>query len=157
MSNQREYRAKYLRGALDLWNQAVQLQSQRCQNVDADARTSRIDINFYIVSVKRLREVAFQTVQRFDLDELREPLRQFDERWPNFAELRNRQEHYRDPTGGYPSDTWYFTGSVVDLKPGGRVEYVVDVETMGPWAERLYDAAVSALDAEVQRLETRAA
>jgi hypothetical protein len=118
---------------------------------------SRIDVNFYVVAVKRLREAVFHAVQRLDLNDLRSHVEAFDERWPGFAELRNRQEHFRDPVGGYPSETWYFAGSVVDLKPGGTVVYLVDTDSMSPWIERLYEAGSSALDAEIDRLESRAA
>ena len=142
---------------MDLWFQAAQLQSERSRDPSANSKVGRIDINFYVVAVKRLREAVVHAVRRLDLNELRSDVEAFDERWPGFAELRNRQEHYRDPVGGYPSETWYFTGSVVDLKPGGKVEYLVDTDSMTPWIERLYEAGATALDAEIEKLESRAA
>ncbi|HRQ39283.1 MAG TPA: hypothetical protein PLD25_15355 [Chloroflexota bacterium] len=145
MSLSRAKRIEYYKGAAAFWHEAILLQGQRCLEAQADADTIRVDLNFYVVSVQRLREVAVQIRDRLRQDSIRPALERFDTRWPRFKELRNSEEHILGPSGHYPLGIWYFRHAVVDLQPYGKVEYIVHLEAMESSINELFIAIREAL------------
>lgn len=107
-----------------------------------------MDLNFYIVSVQRLREVARHLRDRLGIQSVRRALQSFDTRWPCFRNLRNLEEHVLGPTGDHPLGIWYFRHGVADLKPEGRVEFVVHLESMEASVDELFQAICEALETE---------
>lgn len=148
MSPSRAKQVEYYKAAATFWREAIRLQSQRCLEAEADADTLRLDLNFYVVSVQRLREVARQIRDRLRLNSVRPALETFDRQWPRFKELRNREEHILGPSGQHPLGIWYFSHAVVDLQPYGKVEYIVHLKTMESSVDELSRAIQDALAAE---------
>jgi hypothetical protein len=95
-----------------------------------------MDLNFFVVACQRLRNVAI--AMKRELPESAEALAAFDQRWPQLANLRHIQEHIaypeQDPDSGFFGVT-YFGEFIVNLKPDGKVEYLVDTR----WTEALTD------------------
>lgn len=87
---------RYLRGAADLWREAVRLQQRR---LETDSMDTRIDLNFYTVAVFRLCNIARQAINLSGSERLRGVLDAFYARWPDFKLLRNEQEHFIGPQG----------------------------------------------------------
>ncbi len=142
-------RIHYYKGAAEHWREAIRVQQKRCLESTKDSVLSRIDLNFYVVSVSRLREVARQAKDRLNLDLLNDAIERFDARWPRFKELRNEEEHITGPSGQMPLGVWYFQGSVADLKANGKVEYLVHIEKMESDIEKLYSAICEILNTEL--------
>lgn len=136
----------YYRAAADFWYEVVGIQQTRCLGESSSSTEARADLNFYVVAVQRLREVAHMAHKRLDIEDARELLREFDERWPRFRELRNEEEHILGPSGHVPAGIWYFGDLVADLQPGG-VEYIVSVRDMEPWVDKLYNSLCDLLTA----------
>jgi len=139
-------RIQYYKGAAEHWREAIRVQKERCLEAKKDFR---IDLNFYVVAVFRLREVARQAKDRLNLPVLNDAIERFDARWPRFKELRNEEEHITGPSGQFPLGAWYFQNSVADLKAHGKVEYLVHIEHMESDVEALYGAICEVLDAEL--------
>lgn len=148
MSPSREKRIEYYRAAATFWREAIRLQRQRCLEAEADADTTRLDLNFYVVSVQRLREVARQIRDRLHQDSVRPALETFDARWPRFRELRNVEEHILGPSDRYPYGVWYFRDAITDLQPHGKVEYIVHLERMESSVDELFRSIQDALAPE---------
>ena len=74
-------------------------------------------------------------------------LDKFDRQWPRLKELRDSEEHVLGPAMNAPARIHYLGESVVDLQPGGGVEYIVHVEYMEMAIEELYEALCELLDA----------
>jgi hypothetical protein len=123
---------RYLRGAADHWRRAIRLQTER---LGVGSPDSRIDLNFYLVAVTRLCEIAERAMNFPGSEDLRESLRAFRSRWPHLKRLRNEEEHFQGPSradGG-----WYYFARDV-MNPSGT--YLLDVEEMEPHVESLYQA-----------------
>jgi hypothetical protein len=110
-----------------------------------DADTARMDLNFYVVALQRLREVARMARDRLHLQPAAQALELFDKKWPRFRELRNLEEHVLGPSLNAPEGIYYFGRFVADLQPDGKVEYIVDVIKTEPDIEQLYISLCMAL------------
>jgi hypothetical protein len=108
---------------------------------------ARADLNFYVVAVQRLREVAYMARKRPGIEGAGQLLQEFDERWPRFRELGNDKEHVLSPSSGYPTGIWYFGDVEADLK-SGAVDYIVSVRAMEPWVKKLYESLCDLLNEE---------
>jgi hypothetical protein len=108
----------------------------------------RADLNFYVVAVQRLREVARMTREKLQIQAAADALDLFDQRWPRLKELRNLEEHVIGPTMNQPAGIWYFQEFVADLQNGGKVNYIVHVIDMEPDVEQLYHALCGLLTLE---------
>jgi hypothetical protein len=97
-------------------------------------------MNFYVVAVQRLREVARQIHKRLGIEEARGALDEFDKQWPRLRELRNSEEHVTGPSLDAPAGIWYFGDSVTDLQVGGSVKYIIRVEDAKPSVNKLHKA-----------------
>jgi hypothetical protein len=151
----RENRIQYYAGAAEFWRKAAAIQSDRCLQNGSDPALARVDLNFYVVAVQRLRGVAEQARDRLGLADVRRFLDEFDKRWPRFIELRNLEEHTTGPTGGNPLGIWYFRGVVADCQPQGRAESLVHVVDMDPSVERLFQGLYGLLREELVTLSNR--
>ena len=140
--------ARYLRSVAEHWYQATLLQQARCMELMFDSVRRRIDLNFYVVAIERLREVAHQANRRLRIAAAADAVAQFDKAWPRFKELRNLEEHHRGPSGDYPAGIWYFSDSVIDGSPHGGVEYLVAIDDTQRDAERLYNDLMDCLSPE---------
>ena|SRR5687767_10576501 len=148
MSN--EDRLNYYRRAARFWLNASELQRTRCLATPNDADVSRADLNFYVVSVQRIREVARMVADRGKVSGAQAALDAFDSRWPRFQTLRNVEEHITGPSKSQASyGVWYFSHAVADLGPGGSVDYLERVEdtqvSVRSLAEELENLLSSAL------------
>jgi hypothetical protein len=146
MPPSRAGRVEYYKAAAEFWREAIRLQKQRCLEATADSNTSRFDLNFYVVSVQRLREVARHIRDRLHVETIRPAIEAFDTRWPRFKELRNLEEHVLGPSSQQSFGIFYFRGSVVDLQAYGKAEYIVAVERMEGSVDELYNAIRDALE-----------
>lgn len=144
----RNDRIQYYRGAADFWRAAIRLQQQRCLTNQKDPDVARADLNFYVVAVQRLREVARMTRDKLQIQLAGDALAQFDARWPRFRELRNDEEHVLGPSVNPPAGIWYFQAFVADLQDGGKVEYMIHVMDMEADIEELYQALCQILTPE---------
>lgn len=146
MSPSRAKRIEYYSAAATFWREAIRLQSQRCLDTETDDYTIRFDLNFYVVSVFRLREVATMVRDRLCEDSVRPALEAFDAQWPRFKELRNVEEHITGPSDRlYPYGVWYFRHAITDFQPNGKVEYIVDLKRMESSVDELFRAIQDAL------------
>ena len=84
-------RVKYYRAAADFWFEAVRIQEDRCLLGGNTSVQERVDMNFYVVAIQRLREVARQVRDRLQIQEAGKALEEFDRRWPRLKELRNSE------------------------------------------------------------------
>ncbi len=123
----------YLEGA-QFWLKASELQRTRCLEGTGDSDIARADINFYVVAVQRIREVARMAADRSRVSGAREALVDFDTVWPRFEELRNLEEHITGPSSKEPPHSiWYFRDLVAEWEPGLAVSYLIRVnETQEP-------------------------
>jgi hypothetical protein len=122
-------RLNYYRNAARFWLKACELQRTRCLATQNDADVARADLNFYVVAVQRIREVARMAADRGKVSGAQAALNAFDSRWPRFQTLRNVEEHITGPSKSQASyGVWYFSHAVADLGPGGSVEFLVRVE-----------------------------
>ncbi len=149
-----EARIRYYLGAAEFWREAVGVQSERCIGSTSDPTLARVDLNFYVVAVQRLVEVATRARDQLRLAGVRPLLKDFDARWPYFRELRNSDEHIKGPKGRYPSGIWYFKGKAADCKLGGSSETLVNVEQMDAEIEVLFQGLRNHLRTELARLTT---
>lgn len=132
---------KYYRAAADFWLGAIRIQEDRCVRNGKTSFQERVDMNFYVVAVQRLREVARQVRDRLQIEEARQALDEFDGRWPRLKELRNSEEHVTGPSlDAPPTGIWYFGNSVADLRAGGSVEYIIRIEDAKPSVNKLHEA-----------------
>lgn len=141
-------RIRYYRDAADFWFGATQLQQARCLQAGKQSAESRVDLNFYVVAVHRLREVARMSHQRLGLEEAEQGLKEFDDRWPRIKNVRNLEEHILGPSGDAPTGIWYFDHAITDLQPG-RVDYVVHIEHTQEAVSKLYKTLCELLDKDV--------
>ena len=123
-------RLKYYQGALQFWLGASELQLSRCLAPSCGSDAARADINFYVVAVQRVREVARLCKDKAGLDDAAVLLQEFDKQWPRFKELRHQQEHIKDLSDEPPYGIWYFKDVVAELGIGGDVNYLVRVDEM---------------------------
>ena len=122
-------RLKYYQGATRFWLQASELQRSRCLAPSSDSAAARADMNFYVVAVQRLRELARLCADRANLPNARALLTQFDNQWPRFRELRDKEEHSTGPGADEaPYGIWYFSDVVAELGRGGSVSFLVRVD-----------------------------
>lgn len=63
-------RARYYLAAANFWFEAVHLQKARCQQREKSVVESRADLNFYVVALQRLLEVARMTRDRLGIKRL---------------------------------------------------------------------------------------
>ena len=106
MSKKRSDKIRYLRAAADHWREAILVQERRCRNQNSDS-VGRIDLNFYVVAVVRLRNIAIRARDVLRLDSVRGPIEKFDKRWPRLTKLRDEEEHFnqvgkKSTLGSYP-------------------------------------------------------
>jgi hypothetical protein len=139
---------KYLEAANEFWIEAVQLQANRCEKAHEGPRGFVADVAFYVVAVQRLREVARMASTTLDLTDAQKALDNFDQRWPNFKHLRNILEHIllseSNPEAGHFGIS-FMPGSIVDLRPGGEVDYLIDVRDAAPSVKVLNQSLAEAL------------
>jgi hypothetical protein len=148
MNNSR--RLEYYRHAARFWLKASELQRSRCLAPSPDSEIARADLNFYVVAVQRIREVARMSADRGQVVEAGQALEMFDKEWPRFKGLRNLEEHITGPgTDQAPYGIWHFADLVAELASSGSVEYVVRVEetqqSVRTLATALEDALASAV------------
>lgn len=140
-------RRQYYLAAATFWLAAVYLQRERCTVppgralVDDEVDIHRADMDFYVVAVKRLREVARQARDRLpDSGPIRQAIERFDQRWPDLLSARNYSEHISGPGGSIPGgNVWYFTDAIIGPGPRGEPRYVVDIEDTTRSAEELFE------------------
>jgi hypothetical protein len=129
-----DVRRQYWRSLADFWFSAASLEAKRCKDGSSTGESRMIDLNFFVVACQRLRNVA--TAIKRDLPQSAVALAAFDQRWPQLANLRHIQEHIaypqRDPEHGLFGVT-YFGEFIANLKPNGKVEYLIDTR----WDEAL--------------------
>ena len=141
-------RRQYYLAAATFWLGAVRLQRDRCTVprgkalIGPEADAHRVDMDFFVVAVNRLRAVACQARDRLpDSGAIREAIERFDQRWPDLLGARNYSEHILGPGGSIPGgNVWYFTDSIVGPGPRGEPRYVVDIRDTPHSAEKLFDA-----------------
>ena len=143
-------RLNYYRRAARFWLNASELQRTRCLATPNDSDVARADLNFYVVSVHRIREVARMAADRGKVSGAQAAVSAFDSRWPRFQTLRNVEEHITGPSKSQaPYGVWYFSHAVADLRPGGSVDYLVRIEdtqvSVGSLAEELENLLFSVL------------
>jgi hypothetical protein len=112
----RSDRIQYYRGAAEFWRAAIRLQQQRCLTDQKESVAVRADLNFYVVAVQRLREVARMAREKLQIQAAADALDQFDQKWSRFKELRNVEEHVLGPTMNQPEGIWYFQKFAADLQ-----------------------------------------
>jgi uncharacterized protein (UPF0305 family) len=81
----------FYRDASIFWRRTAQRQLERCLESADNREQNRADMEFYLVAVARIREVAHQAKNR--KVEVRAAIKTFDDRHPQFRELRNAAEH----------------------------------------------------------------
>lgn len=146
-------RLKYYRHAARFWLKASELQKARCLSPAQGSESTRADLNFYIVAVQRIREVARMAANRGRVSAARSVLGVFDAEWPRFKILRDLEEHSTGPSFSEPPyGIWYFSDAVADLGPGGSVEFIVRVEQTQESVCRLATALENALDSALAQL-----
>ena len=145
----RKERLQYYLAAADFWFRATELQRDRCL---CRSDTFRADMNFYVVAVQRLREVARMARDRGEVMGAKTALESFDSEWPRIAEVRNLEEHALGPRGHVPFGIWYFPHAIADLQAGGKVEDIVQVEETQQSVSRLADQLKKAIEADVASL-----
>jgi hypothetical protein len=141
-------RRQYYLAAATFWLRAVHLQRGRCTIPSdqglfgAEADAHRADMDFFVVAVKRLREVACKARDRLpDSGPIRDAIDRFDRRWPDLLGARDYSEHILGPGGSTPGgNVWYFTDSIVGTGSRGEPLYVVDIRDTPRSAEELYEA-----------------
>lgn len=138
---------KYLSAANDFWMEAIQFQVKRCEAKHEGPRDYAFEVIFYATAVQRLREVARMAASALRLREAKDALSAFDERWPNFKNLRNVLEHILLPASD--SDTGhlgitFFPGTIADLRPG-TVDYLIDTRDAAISVAELYQRLAKAL------------
>lgn len=113
-----------------------------------------MDFTFYVVAVTRLQEVAWQLHKRLEVPGMKEAAQALNDRWPRLRELRNSEEHMKGmPSGEYPFGLWYFGDQAADLRPGGRVEYVLDVESAEHDVDKLHGSIIEAIDEALRQMD----
>src|SRR5688572_18800812 len=94
-------RLKYYQAAAYFWLKASELQKSRCLAGSTDSDVARADMNFYVVAVQRLREVARQAAARAGVRGAQTALKAFDTEWPRIKGVtphrgtRNRSQWAR--------------------------------------------------------------
>src|SRR5436853_502437 len=107
---------RYYREAADFWREAIRLQKTRCTQTPKDPDESRADLNFYVMAVYSLREVARQVQNRLRLEAAKQAIGDFDKAWPYLENLRDDQEHVRGPFLTAPLGIYYFRSSIANLE-----------------------------------------
>jgi hypothetical protein len=82
------------------------------------------------------------------LTDAKKALGDIDQRWPNFKNLRNILEHVLFPESDHGAGHFgisFMSGSIVDLKPGGEVDYLIDVRDAAPSVMALNQSLAKAL------------
>ena len=143
----RSDRIRYFRAASDFWLEVTRIQKTRCLQESGSPTESRADLNFYVVAVQRLREVARKVDRQLKIQEAGQALDEFDKQWPRFKKLRDLEEHVNGPDLNAPAGIHYLGNSVADLQGGGRVEYIVHVEYMETAINKLHEDLCRLLDA----------
>jgi hypothetical protein len=135
-------RRLYYRGAADHWRGVIDLQVERLREQrkrPAQGVETRADMDFYVVAVQRLRNVAKMARDRLpDSDSIRKAMERFDERWPLFRAVRDYAEHITGPGSTVPGGAWYFSDAVMAAGRRGAATYLVDVEDTTASADQLY-------------------
>jgi hypothetical protein len=134
-----------------LASHAIEAARIQYRRIESGAAEARHDLDFYMLCLWRLREIAEQTASsKRGLSEVVQPLlNEFDERVPreNLKALRNWWLHPQHGQGTKLHNEWvsWFSDSIVNLRAGGRVEYIVHVG-MQEAAERLYSDLINLLE-----------
>lgn len=142
-------RLKYYLATAEFWFYASELQIQRCLCSKTDAKTSRIDLGFYVVSVQRLREVSRMMNSKAKLSEAKTALELFDSEWPKIKELRNNEEHILGPWGNYPKGVWYFNDLVAELHDGGKVVPILRIHETQNSVTKLFNSLKNILEEKI--------
>jgi len=139
---------RYFLAVAEFWMEAIRLQEKRCEMKHEGSRDFVADVIFYLVAVQHLREIARMASERVGAAKAKAALDAFDQRWPKFKHLRDLIEHIlppeSDPNAGHFGVS-FLPGSIVDLRPGGEVEYLIDVRDANPSVEALYKGVTEAL------------
>lgn len=139
-------RLEYYRAATRFWLSASELQRTRCLSASPDSDAARADLNFYVVAVEHIREVARMAADRAQVPDARSGLQAFDTQWPRFKELRDLEEHTTGiGSAQTPYGIWYFSGVVADLRPDGSVEFIVRAQETQESVRKLAAATEEAL------------
>lgn len=125
----REKRLTNLRWYCDQSIEAARLQRARV----LEGGATRHDIDFYLLSVWRLQELARQA-GTMGAAEAAEVQAAMAERWPLLRDVRNWWTHARD----IEWTTW-FSDAVYRLGPGGSAVVVIDVKDDHDEVERFYE------------------
>lgn len=133
--NKQERRLVNLRWYCDLAVEAARLQHRRLQ----DGETSRPDVDFYVLSVWRLLELARQASDN-DVVGARQIHNDMLARWPLLPEVRNWWIHAR----AMEWTTWFSDG-IYRLQPDGGAVPVIDVLEDHGDVEHFYDQLCHAL------------
>ncbi|HEX3529682.1 MAG TPA: hypothetical protein VH988_21705 [Thermoanaerobaculia bacterium] len=139
---------RYFLAAAEFWMEAIRLQGKRCEAKHEGSRDFVADVIFYAVGVQHLREIARMASERVGAAKARAALDAFDQRWPNFKHLRDLIEHVLPPESNPNAGHFgvsFFPGSIVDLRPGGEVEHLIDVRDAALSIEALYRGLSEAL------------
>ena len=131
----RDRRLVNLRFFCDLAVQAARLQRSRVLGEGG----TRHDLDFYLLSVWRLSELAHQA-GKLGVQEAARVNESMHERWPLLSEVRNWWVH-----GKQIEWTTWFDTSIDRLQPDGNVRPVLDVEDDHDEVERLYEQLCEAL------------
>ncbi len=108
---------------------------------------ARADLNFYVVAVHRIREIARMAADRGRIPDARKALKDFDTAWPRFEELRNLEEHTTGPSGKEPPyGIWYFRDLVAEWGPGGSASYLIRLNETQESVRKLAEALEHALE-----------
>jgi hypothetical protein len=129
----RDRRAQY-RFVADHAIEACRLQHDR---VMSGQSTPRHDLDFYVMALWRLHEIARMVGNRCNEQAARDADNLFLEAVPGLKEIRRWWVHPPDP-GEIGWVSW-FEHDIARMLPDGGVEYLVDVELAQPAAERLYE------------------
>jgi hypothetical protein len=143
---------RYFAASAGFWMEAVLLQEKRCESRhgEEEPRGYAIDLSFYIVALCTLCEIAGHASGRpLNLESIVPPLKSLYRRWPNLRDVRHVLVHalpvMSDATSGHYGPS-FAPGQMLNLLPGGRVSYLIDVREAKPMVRELYNALTQALE-----------
>ncbi len=114
------------------------------ERLDQEPVPAGHDLDFYAFAAWQLREAGRQAQNRLRLDAVSALLDALDSEIPRLREYRNAMTHSLDD--GLKNAAW-FGQFVVELLPGGGVEYILDTRDRQHDAlERFFDGLIEVLE-----------
>jgi hypothetical protein len=126
MSNAKQERLiSYYRNITEHLRHVLNVQRERCLKSGQDVHDQQMDLDFYVITVRRVFELfkMGKSVSRLETTELTD---YFKNRWPHLTDHRNSVLHIIAPSPGEDIPQYIGGQFIATFRAGGELKYIID-------------------------------